>query len=77
MLPSHYEFVFLDGLHSSEPAPGGVADVYPNERYLCWYTSPSTGRVRAAQEHVKAAVTMLEREGRPVQGIMGFSQVSE
>ena len=76
MLPSHYEFVFLDGLHGSDPALGGVAEVYPDEKYMCWYTSPSTRRVKAAMEYVKGAVKRLECEGKVIRGVMGFSQVS-
>lgn len=69
-LPSQYEFIFRDAPFVCGPAPGGIAKMYPKDTYRCWYTSPSTERVRAAH---KAIIKIIKELGG-VDGVMGFSQ---
>ena len=66
-----YEWVFVDGLTECQAAPG-IAALYPPP-YRCWYTTPTTARVDAAQRMISS---VIEREG-PFDAVMGFSQVSQ
>jgi len=68
LLPSHFEFVFLDGTTSCDAAPG-VADIYPAP-YICWYKTPTTENVAKARKFV---LSFVEENG-PFDIIMGFSQ---
>lgn len=68
LLPSSYEYVFIEGGELCDPLPG---QVYPGP-YRCWYSSPSTEKVAKAQELVRREI---ESKG-PFDVIMGFSQVS-
>lgn len=69
LLPSWYEFVFIDGGIKCNPAPG-VEDFY-SEPYLCWYNTPTTAKVTEAHRRVSA---IIENDG-PFDAVMGFSQV--
>ena len=71
LLPSHYDFVFIDGQGTCDPAPG-VADVYSGP-YLCWYSTPTTSKVAAAHQTISSVV---EKQG-PFDAVMGFSQVGK
>jgi hypothetical protein len=53
-----------------DPAPG-VANVFPKP-YLCWYNTPTTIKVAAAQKYV---LDYIKKEG-PFDGVLGFSQVT-
>ena len=71
LLPSHYEFIFINGPATCDAAPG-VRDVFPEGPFNCWYTSPTAKKVKAAHEFV---LKVLEEIGG-ADGLMGFSQVS-
>ena len=69
LLPSWYEFVFIDGGYTCDPAPG-VADFYSGP-YLCWYSSPTTANVTEAHRRVSSVI----EDNGPFDAVMGFSQV--
>ncbi|KAI9675994.1 MAG: hypothetical protein M1817_000737 [Caeruleum heppii] len=69
LLPNDYDFHFIDGPFESESAPG-IESFYPNQRYLCWYDTPTTAKVAAAHRHV---LSIIDRDG-PFEAVMGFSQ---
>lgn len=69
MLPSWYEFIFIDGGYTCNPAPG-VEDFYSGP-YLCWYNTPTTAKVTEAHGRISS---VIENQG-PFDAVMGFSQV--
>jgi hypothetical protein len=69
LLPSHFEFVFVDGTTSCNAAPG-VAEIYPAP-YRGWYKTPPTENVAKARKFI---LSFAEENG-PFEIIMGFSQV--
>ncbi|KAK7534498.1 serine hydrolase FSH [Phyllosticta citricarpa] len=68
LLPSDYEFTFLEGRFECEPAPG-VSGIFTGP-YSCWYDTPTTSKVAKAHEYVLEVI----REKGPFHGVMGFSQ---
>ncbi|KAI9842019.1 MAG: hypothetical protein M1837_007515 [Sclerophora amabilis] len=68
LLPSFYEFTFVDGGSTCDAAPG-VAEFYPGP-YRCWYDTPTTKKVAKAHRRVFA---IIRQEG-PFDAVMGFSQ---
>ncbi|RYP67660.1 hypothetical protein DL771_007127 [Monosporascus sp. 5C6A] len=64
----YYEFTFIDGPTTCQPAPG-IASVYPGP-YLCWYRTPTTKSVTRAHNRVRSIMA----EKGPFEGVMGFSQ---
>lgn len=68
ILPSEYEFIFMDGLFPCEAAPGAAALF--SGPYISWYSPPTTTRVAHAHREILAFV---DKYG-PFDGVMGFSQ---
>lgn len=71
LLPSHWEYHFIEGTVECGPAPG-VATVYPNQNYKGWHTVPSQKFIEASYGYLEEAI---EDEG-PFYAAWGFSQVS-
>lgn len=69
MLPSDYEFFFLDGAYHCSPAPE-VLDCFAPP-YLTWYTTPTVDKVLDAHIQVRKCV---DQHG-PFDIVLGFSQV--
>ncbi|KAL6716014.1 hypothetical protein ACLMJK_006976 [Lecanora helva] len=63
-----FEWVFVDGPIECQAAPAIAAFYSPP--YRCWYTTPTTAKVDAAQRLI---ATIIERKG-PFDAVMGFSQ---
>lgn len=70
LLPSSYDFHFVDGDLICDPSPG-VDDMYTGP-YRCWYDTPTTEKVARAHAQVSAIISDLG----PFEMVMGFSQVS-
>jgi hypothetical protein len=70
ILPSSYEFIFIDGEGFCDPLPN-VGAMYPGP-YRCWYSTPNTTDVAKAHEVIKKAIEKLGQ----FDVVMGFSQVS-
>lgn len=68
LLPTHFDFTFMDGEHNSEPADG-MTGLFPPP-YLCYYPEPRVDRVFNA---IKALGEFIEEEG-PFDAVIGFSQ---
>ena len=69
LLPSNYQFTFVDGPTECDAAPG-IGNVYVGP-YLCWYQSPTTSAVARAHK----LVSKIVEEKGPFDAVMGFSQV--
>ena len=71
LLPLDYEWVFIDGPDECDAAPG-IAVFFPPP-YRCWYTTPTTAKIDAAQHEL---FSFIQRDG-PFNAVIGFSQVSQ
>lgn len=69
LLPTYYQFQFVDAEQFCDPSPGAAE--YFSGPYRCWYTSPSTAGVSRAHRKVEEII----KDQGPFQIVMGFSQV--
>ena len=70
LLPSHWEYHFLQGPLVCGPAPG-MGEVYPGQTYNCWFHVPSLIEFQSVHEFLEE---VIEEEG-PFDVAWGFSAV--
>lgn len=70
LLPSHWEYHFLQGPLECGPAPG-IGEIYPNQTYNCWFHIPSLIEFQSVHDFLEE---MIEEEG-PFDVAWGFSAV--
>lgn len=68
LLPSHWEYHFLQGPLVCGPAPG-MGEVYPGQTYNCWFHVPSLIEFQSVHEFLEE---VIEEEG-PFDVAWGFS----
>ena len=70
LLPSHWEYHFLQGPLECGPAPG-IDKIYPGQTYNCWFFVPSLIEFQSVHEYLEE---VIEDEG-PFDAAWGFSAV--
>ncbi|KAL9103459.1 MAG: hypothetical protein Q9163_001487, partial [Psora crenata] len=68
LLPSHWEYYFLQGPLECGPAPG-IGDIYPGQKYNCWFHVPSLIEIQSVHSFLE---DVIEDEG-PFDAAWGFS----
>jgi len=70
LLPSHWEYHFLQGPLECGPAPG-IGEIYPSQTYNCWFHVPSLTEFQSVHDLLEE---VIEEEG-PFDVSWGFSAV--
>ena len=70
MLPSHWEWEFIDADIECDAAPG-IDGIYPGP-YLSYFRMPSIDKIQEIHEWV---YEVIEEDG-PFDGVLGFSEAS-
>jgi len=70
LLPSHWEYYFLQAPLECGPAPG-IGEIYPGQPYKCWFFVPSLKEFQNVHYLLEEAI---EEEG-PFDAAWGFSAV--
>ncbi|KAL8699911.1 MAG: hypothetical protein Q9201_005738 [Fulgogasparrea decipioides] len=68
LLPSHWEYYFLQGPLECGPAPG-IDKIYPGQSYNCWFHLPSLIEIQSVYDFLEE---VIEEEG-PFDVAWGFS----
>ena len=71
LLPSHWEYHFLQGPLECGPAPG-IGEIYPGQKYNCWFHVPSLIEFQSVHNFLEE---IIADEG-PFDMAWGFSAVS-
>ena len=70
LLPSHWEYHFLQGPLECGPAPG-IGEIFPGQTYNCWFYLPSLIEFHSVHDFLEE---VIEDEG-PFDVAWGFSAV--
>ena len=70
LLPSHWEYYFVQGTLDCGPAPG-ISEIYPGQTYKGWFFIPTLTEIQSVHEYLEE---VIEDEG-PFDAAWGFSAV--